>query len=154
MGCEKNGAFQYLFLLTRVPGLLDRIDGITFHEPFGFFDYVKLQQNALCTLSDSGTISEESAILGFRAVTIRESMERPESLDTGSIVMASLDLEEVIEAITATIKMWAWQPDKCSLDYQVTDTSDRVVKFILSTVRRHHDWAGVRITHSTGPRSS
>jgi UDP-N-acetyl-L-fucosamine synthase len=59
---------------------------IQFMKPFGFFDYVHLEKNALCTISDSGTISEESAILSFPAITIRESMERPEALDSGSII--------------------------------------------------------------------
>ena len=62
-----------------------RPTGMTFHEPFGFLDYDRLQLNALCVLSDSGTISEESSLLGFPAVTLRDSIERPEALDTGAI---------------------------------------------------------------------
>ena len=62
-----------------------------FHEPFGFLDYNRLQLGAACVLSDSGTISEESTMLGFPAVTLRSSIERPEALDTGSITMTDLD---------------------------------------------------------------
>jgi UDP-N-acetylglucosamine 2-epimerase len=123
------------------PGALEHI---VFHEPFGFFDYVRLQQNALCTLSDSGTVSEESAILGFPAVTLRDSIERPESLDSGSIIMTGLDPDGVVEAIGTTIRS-SEDGNGCSIEYDVTDTSRRVVNFILSTVRVHHAWSGIRI---------
>jgi UDP-N-acetylglucosamine 2-epimerase len=124
------------------PGLLE---GIAFHEPFGLLDYVRLQTHARCTLSDSGTISEESAILGFPAVTLRESIERPESLDSGSILMTGLDPAGLVEAIAVAVDQAATEGVPCPADYQVTDTSRRVVNFILSTVRRHHEWAGVRV---------
>lgn len=120
------------------------LDGITFHEPFGFFDYVRLQTQARCTLSDSGTISEEAAILGFPAVTLRESIERPEALDAGGIIMTGLDPTGVVEAVTVTVDQVAAHGVPCPDDYRVPDTSRRVVDFILSTVRRHHDWAGIR----------
>ncbi|MCW3814977.1 UDP-N-acetylglucosamine 2-epimerase (non-hydrolyzing) [Micromonospora sp. DR5-3] len=120
------------------------LDGITFHEPFGLIDYVQLQRRARCTLSDSGTISEESAILGFPAVTLRESIERPEALDAGGIVMTGLDPAGVVEAVGVVTAQVAADGVPCPADYQVTDTSRRVVDFILSTVRRHHDWAGIR----------
>ncbi|MEV0214671.1 UDP-N-acetylglucosamine 2-epimerase (non-hydrolyzing) [Micromonospora sp. NPDC050695] len=120
------------------------LDGIAFHEPFGLLDYVRLQSQARCTLSDSGTISEESAILGFPAVTLRESIERPEALDAGGIVMTGLDPEGVLEAIRVVVDQVAADGVPCPADYQVPDTSRRVVDFILSTVRRHHDWAGIR----------
>ncbi len=66
---------------------------VRFHEPFGFLDYNRLQMSAACVLSDSGTIAEESTILGFPAVTLRSSIERPEALDTGAITMTDLDPE-------------------------------------------------------------
>src|SRR6478735_3861531 len=74
-------------------------DGITFHDPFGFHDFNRLQLGAACVLSDSGTISEESAILGFAAITLRDSIERPEALDTGSIMMTGLDARDVVCAV-------------------------------------------------------
>ncbi len=120
------------------------LDGIGFHEPFGLFDYVHLQTRAYCTLSDSGTISEEAAILGFPAVTLRESIERPEALDAGGIIMTGLDPQGVVEAVAVTVDQVAADGVPCPADYQVPDTSRRVVDFILSTVRRHHDWAGIR----------
>ncbi|MEV0330074.1 UDP-N-acetylglucosamine 2-epimerase (non-hydrolyzing) [Micromonospora echinospora] len=120
------------------------LDGITFHEPFGLFDYVRLQLGAGCTLSDSGTISEEAAILGFPAVTLRESIERPEALDAGGIIMTGLDPAGVVEAVRVTVDQVTADGVPCPADYRVPDTSRRVVDFVLSTVRRHHDWAGVR----------
>ncbi|MFI5486969.1 non-hydrolyzing UDP-N-acetylglucosamine 2-epimerase [Micromonospora echinaurantiaca] len=120
------------------------LDGIAFHEPFGLLDYVHLQSRAYCTLSDSGTISEESAILGFPAVTLRESIERPEALDAGGIIMTGLDRQGVVEAVEVTVEQVAAAGVPCPADYRVPDTSRRVVDFILSTVRRHHDWAGIR----------
>jgi UDP-N-acetylglucosamine 2-epimerase len=126
------------------------LDGLAFHEPFGLLDYVRLQTQARCTLSDSGTISEESAILGFPAVTLRESIERPEAFDAGSIVMTGLDPAGLVEAIGVTVGQAATEGVPCPDDYRITDTSRRVVDFILSTVRRHHEWAGVRRTGRTG----
>ncbi|MBY8874837.1 UDP-N-acetylglucosamine 2-epimerase (non-hydrolyzing) [Micromonospora sp. PLK6-60] len=120
------------------------LDGISFHEPFGLFDYVHLQSRAYCTLSDSGTISEEAAILGFPAVTLRESIERPEALDAGGIIMTGLDPAGVVEAVEVTVRQVTASGVPCPADYDVPDTSRRVVDFILSTVRRHHDWAGIR----------
>ncbi|PTA46278.1 non-hydrolyzing UDP-N-acetylglucosamine 2-epimerase [Micromonospora sp. RP3T] len=120
------------------------LEGIAFHEPFGLFDYVRLQREARCTLSDSGTISEESAILGFPAVTLRESIERPEALDAGGIVMTGLDAPAVVEAVEVVTAQVIAAGVPCPADYRVPDTSRRVVDFILSTVRRHHDWAGIR----------
>lgn len=120
------------------------LDGIAFHEPFGLFDYVRLQAEARCALSDSGTISEEAAILGFPAVTLRESIERPEALDAGGIIMTGLDPEGVVEAVDVAVAQTAAAGVPCPADYEVRDTSRRVVDFILSTVRRHHDWSGIR----------
>ncbi len=125
------------------------LDGVVFHAPFGLFDYVRLQTQARCTLSDSGTISEESAILGFAAVTLRDSIERPESLDTGSILMTGLDPAGLLEAITVAVRQTGTEGVPCAADYQVTDVSRRVVNFILSTVRRHHEWAGIRTAAPT-----
>lgn len=118
----------------------ESLEDIAFHEPFGFFDYVQLQTKARCTLSDSGTISEESGILGFPAVSLRESIERPEALDTGVTLMTGLDADGLLEAIAAATAETA----ACPADYAITDTSRRVVNFLLSTVRRHHEWAGIR----------
>ncbi|MGA4682977.1 non-hydrolyzing UDP-N-acetylglucosamine 2-epimerase [Micromonospora sp. AB353] len=121
------------------------LEGIAFHEPFGFFDYVRLQTSARCVLSDSGTISEEAAILGFPAITLRESIERPEALDAGGVIMTGLDRAGVVEAVRVTVEQVAAAGVPCPADYQIPDASRRVVDFILSTVRRHHGWAGIRV---------
>jgi UDP-N-acetylglucosamine 2-epimerase (non-hydrolysing) len=117
------------------------LDRIAFHEPFGFLDYVQLQRHARCTLSDSGTISEESAIVGFPAVTLRESIERPEALDSGTILMSGLDPRAVLAAVEAVLDR-ACVP--CPDEYRIDDTSARTVHFVLSTVDKHHAWAGIR----------
>jgi UDP-N-acetylglucosamine 2-epimerase (non-hydrolysing) len=116
---------------------------VRFHEPFGFLDYNKLQLGAACVLSDSGTIAEESTILGFPAVTLRSSIERPEALDTGAITMTDLDplvLPTAIRFATGRESRGGVRP----LDYQVTNTSERVVNFILSTAFQHAFWTGLR----------
>lgn len=79
--------------------------------------------------------------MGFAAVTLRESIERPEALDAGSIIMTGLEPEGVVEAVDVAIRQ---APPPCPPEYQIPDTSQRVVNFILSTVRRHHEWAGIR----------
>jgi UDP-N-acetylglucosamine 2-epimerase (non-hydrolysing) len=121
---------------------VDSLENIVFHEPFGFFDYVHLQTRAKCTLSDSGTISEESAILGFPAVTLRDSIERPEALDTGSIMMTGLDSQQVLEAVG--IATQGHSGAQTPLDYDVPDTSARVLRFIISTANNHFAWSGIR----------
>ncbi|WP_239153840.1 non-hydrolyzing UDP-N-acetylglucosamine 2-epimerase [Virgisporangium aliadipatigenens] len=122
-------------------------EGVAFHEPFGLVDYVRLQTRAYCVLSDSGTVSEEAAILGFPAVTLRDSIERPEALDSGAILMTGLDPGGVVEAVRVAV---AGAPPPCPEEYRITDTSRRVVNFILSTVRRHHEWAGIRTATAGG----
>jgi UDP-N-acetylglucosamine 2-epimerase (non-hydrolysing) len=108
---------------------------IQLHEPFGFFDYIKLQQNARTVLSDSGSLPEESAILGFPAITIRDSMERQEALESGTLVMAGLTQKGISEALNIISTMPRTQ--SVPLDYQVPDTSTRVVNFIASTIHSH-----------------
>ena len=129
--------------LQLLPGFME-IPNVLFHEPFGFFDYNKLQVNAKCVISDSGSISEESSILRFPAITIRDSMERPEALDTGSIIMTGLRKDEVLAGIEAATSKSKDYENSLPLGYEVLDFSLRVTRFILSTVWRHHEWAGLR----------
>ncbi|MDP3950825.1 non-hydrolyzing UDP-N-acetylglucosamine 2-epimerase [Microbacterium sp.] len=121
-------------------------DKIRFLEPFGFHDYNRLQLGSACVLSDSGTISEESSILGFAGITLRESIERPEALDAGAIIMTGLDKEDILQAITVMMTFSRTELNERSMPngYEVRDTSSRVVHFILSTAKRHHQWAGIR----------
>lgn len=120
------------------------LNGVTFHEPFGFLDYNKLQKNAKCVISDSGTISEESLILGFPAITIRDSMERPEALDVGGIVMTGLKADEVLAGIHIATSSGNRKTLELPVEYQVSDCSNRVVNFMFSTMTRHHEWLGIR----------
>ncbi|MGQ0844949.1 MAG: non-hydrolyzing UDP-N-acetylglucosamine 2-epimerase [Sporichthyaceae bacterium] len=118
-------------------------EGVQFAEPFGFHDYNRLQLSAACVLSDSGTIAEESTILGFPAITLRDSIERPEALDTGGIVMTGLDARDVVIAVDLTMRHH--DPARTlPADYAISNTADRVVRFIVSTARRHAGWAGLR----------
>lgn len=115
---------------------------IKFLKPFGFIDYCNLQCNAAMVLSDSGSISEESALLNFKALTLRDSMERPEALEAGTIEMTGLESERVIAAIDRTL---AWDSQVAiPIDYQITNTSERVINFIRSTQHVRDFWAGIR----------
>jgi UDP-N-acetylglucosamine 2-epimerase len=119
------------------------LNGIEYMDPFGFFDYNCLQGHAACVLSDSGTISEESAILGFPAVTLRDSIERPEALDTGLISMTGLDRANVVDTLEYVLETWV-RPFVLPAEYDVKNTSDRVARFLFSTASRHHTQAGIR----------
>jgi UDP-N-acetyl-L-fucosamine synthase len=114
---------------------------IRFLKPFGFFDYNKLQKDSFCAISDSGTISEESAMLDFPAVTLRNSIERPEALDAGSIVMSGLNPDILMDAIDLVVQEGDLYPNRETPDeYQVQNTSLRVVKLILGTAKLTSKW--------------
>ncbi|WP_345762838.1 non-hydrolyzing UDP-N-acetylglucosamine 2-epimerase [Diaminobutyricibacter sp. McL0608] len=118
---------------------------LRFHPPFGFNDYVKLQQSAKLVLSDSGTISEESSILGFPAVTLRDSIERPEALDTGSIVTAGVRPSDITESVRLVLtRRELAAAAEAPAEYRIDDTSWRTVSFIVSTATRHHERIGIR----------
>lgn len=123
---------------------------VRYMKPFGFHDYNHLQMQACCTISDSGTIAEESAILDFPAITPRDAIERPEALDAGSIIVTGLDPTAILAGIQASVAMHAERaaatrakiiPD----EYQVTNTSERVAKLILGTARLSNGWDGIRL---------
>jgi UDP-N-acetylglucosamine 2-epimerase (non-hydrolysing) len=102
-------------------------------EPFGFFDYNKLQQNAFVVLSDSGTLSEESAILNFYGVLIRTSTERPEALDAGSVILGGINTETIEQAIDLSASLREnSEPMALPRDYQDENVSIKVVKLIQS----------------------
>lgn len=120
---------------------------VKFLKPFGFFDYVHLEMHALCTLSDSGTISEESAIMKFPAVTIREAIERPEALDAGSIIMTGLDKDVIMAAVALAIDKRSEDVNRAVPDeYAVANVSERVVKLILGTSKLSNKWCGIEDT--------
>ena len=113
--------------------------GFKFHplvrelRPFGFFDYNHLQVRSFCVLSDSGTLSEESSILGFPAVLIRTSTERPEVLDKGSIVIGGVTGTEILNAVKLTRAMWENGEQRAQVhDYQDKNVSAKVVRIIQS----------------------
>jgi len=114
---------------------------IRFLKPFGFFDYNKLQKEAFCAISDSGTIAEESAMLDFPAVTIRQSIERPEALDAGSIILTGLNPDIVISAVDLVVKEDELYPNReIPAEYKVENTSLRVLKLILGTAKLTNRW--------------
>ena len=100
--------------------------------PLGFFDYVKLQKNAYIVLSDSGTISEESAMMGFPAISIRTSTERPEAVDAGTIVLGGVSKDSMLNAIQITKGFSNSNNRQLPLEYQVENTAERVIKIIQS----------------------
>ncbi|MBE5973284.1 MAG: UDP-N-acetylglucosamine 2-epimerase (non-hydrolyzing) [Paenibacillaceae bacterium] len=102
-------------------------------EPFGFLDYCRLQKSSFCVLSDSGTLCEESAILGFPAVLLRTSTERPEALDKGSVVIGGTNEKDILQALELSVSMKANQePIALVPDYTDTNVSCKVVRIIES----------------------
>lgn len=117
---------------------------IQFLKPFGFFDYNHLQMNTFCAISDSGTISEESAILSFPAITVRNAMERPEALDTGNIVMTGLSPETIIQAIKVVTEEMSFKHiQPIPAEYEIENVSQRVVKLIMGTAKLSNMWDGI-----------
>jgi len=120
---------------------------IQFLKPFGFTDYVNLQMNALCTVSDSGTISEESAILNFPAISLRNSMERPEAQDAGTIILTGFDQDIVCGSVKIAVQEHGAKPRKhLPFEYSVPDTSWRVLKLIQGLSSLSNRWHGVSDT--------
>ena len=121
---------------------------VRFLKPFGFFDYNALQLNAKCAISDSGTISEESSILNFPAVTIRQALERPEAIDAGTIILTGLDPEIVLDSVRLVMDEFEQNSgsyEKICPEYQVPNTSWRVLKLILGTAKLSNRWRGIEL---------
>jgi UDP-N-acetylglucosamine 2-epimerase len=121
-----------------------RYPRLVFHEPFGFHDYNALQRSAFVVLSDSGTISEESVMLGFPAVTLRDRIERPEAVDAGAMVTAGVTTRSVTEAVRFVRAHPVRTRSGGPAEYSVPDTARRVVGFVLGTAHAHHANAGIR----------
>ncbi|MGR6899883.1 non-hydrolyzing UDP-N-acetylglucosamine 2-epimerase [Glutamicibacter sp. BSL13] len=123
----------------------DQKRNISFHPPFGFLDYIKLQQEAKAVLSDSGTISEEASMLGFPAITMRDFIERPEAQDVGAIITAGLRPEDVVDSVRIAIDFHSRREHQpLPSEYGVTDTSARVLAFIRSAAHSHYARFGIR----------
>ena len=105
-------------------------DLVHYMKPLGFNDYNKLQKHAFCVISDSGTITEESSLLGFPAITIRQAHERPEGMDEGTLIMSGVDSKDILDSI----KIVTSQKDKMNLvnDYDVDYLANKVVRIIMS----------------------
>ena len=134
---------------------LDVIEGLKLDprvkwlKPFGFHDYNKLQMRSFCAISDSGTIAEESSILGFPAITPRDAIERPEGLDVGCILMTGLDASVILQGVDAVTRLFAEREETgraapVPADYCITNTSERVVSLILGTAKLSNSWDGIR----------
>jgi UDP-N-acetylglucosamine 2-epimerase (non-hydrolysing) len=144
---EKHGL---PIVLTTHPRLREKLENVKLkthervmlHEPLGFFDYCQLQRKSLLTISDSGSVSEESAILGFKAITLRDSMERPEALETASITMSGINSKSLLTSID--FKLESQDGQKSPTEYLIENSSERTVNFILSTINNFHFWSGLR----------
>ncbi|GAK42594.1 UDP-N-acetylglucosamine 2-epimerase (non-hydrolyzing) [Paenibacillus urinalis] len=102
---------------------------VEFYEPFGFFDFLMLEMNARCALTDSGTVQEECCIMGIPTVTMRKTTERPETVDCGSNIVSGIDADRISESVTLMVELKSnWE---CPKGYLVQDVSDKVVKFLL-----------------------
>lgn len=131
--------YQMPVIFSTHPRTKNRIrsNNITFHPlvqnvaPLGFFDYVKLQSKSFIVLSDSGTISEESAMMGFPAVSIRTSTERPEAIDAGTIVLGGISKDQMLNSIEIAKGLFDINI-KLPFEYEVQNTSDRIIKVIQS----------------------
>jgi UDP-N-acetylglucosamine 2-epimerase len=133
--------YQIPIIFSTHPRTKKRIESknINFHpliqniEPLGFFDYVALQKNAFIVLSDSGTISEESAMCGFPAVSIRTSTERPEAVDAGTIVLGGISKEEILNAIHVITTMNSFgEKRELPKEYEINNCSERIIRLIQS----------------------
>jgi len=116
---------------------MDGLDArIQFLKPFGFFDYVKLQMEAFCVLSDSGTITEEASLLNLPAVTIRNSHERPEGMDEGTLIMCGLKTERVLDAVRVVTQQYRVTERQANvvLDYEGGPVSQKVLRIVLSYI--------------------
>lgn len=110
--------------------------GIQFLKPFGFCDYIKLQMDALCVVSDSGTITEEASLLNLPAITIRNAHERPEGMDVGTLIMSGLKQDRVLEAVRVIVAQHdrARRVMRPIQDYEAGPVSKQVLRVVLSYV--------------------
>lgn len=150
-------------IVSTHPRTRNRLDTLEMREldprirwmaPFAFHDYNKLQMEAFCAVSDSGTIAEESSILDFPAVTPRDAIERPEGLDVGCIIMSRLDFSAILTGIDVATRMFrerqiSAQSQPVPADYCITNTSERVVSLILGTAPLSNAWDGIRTNDLT-----
>ncbi len=150
---QLSAEFVMPVLMSTHPRTRQRLDemrevsfsGLQLHKPFGFSDYVRLQRSAYCVLSDSGTISEESSILNFPAVTLRSRIERPEALDAGVIITTGVSPGPIVDGVRMVLEQHSESGTRSiPSEYLVSDFSSRVVSYIRSTASTHHEVRGIR----------
>ncbi len=132
--------YKYRILISTHPRTRKKLESLSslefnplveFMKPFGFSDFISLQKNAFCVISDSGTITEESSLLGLPAVMIRQAHERPEGMDQGILIMSGLAAADVIKSVEVVTSM---QKPEIVHDFDTDNVSEKVVKIILSYV--------------------
>ena len=138
--------YNYPVIVSTHPRTQKRLDDIKneielnplvkYMKPMGFFDYIALQKNACCVISDSGTITEESSILNFPAIMIRMAHERPEGMDEGTVIMSGIERNRVLEAVNIMVEQYNQNPNSIRIinDYNVDNVSTKVVRIILSYI--------------------
>ena len=138
-------AYQYPVIVSTHPRTRKRLDAlelgklnslIQFSKPFGFLDYIKLQMEACCVLSDSGTITEEASLLNLPAITIRNSHERPEGMDVGTLIMSGLRKERVLDAVKVVVSQHGKSKRAMHsvADYETGPVSKQVLRIVMSYV--------------------
>lgn len=132
--------YKYRILVSTHPRTRKKLEALSqkefnplieFMKPFGFSDYICLQKNSFCVISDSGTITEEGSLLSIPSVMIRQAHERPEGMDQGILIMSGLKAEDVISSVEAVTKM---KKPEAVKDFDVENVSEKVVKIIFSYV--------------------
>ena len=138
--------YNYPVIVSTHPRTQKRLDDIKndielnslvkYMKPMGFFDFITLQKNACCVISDSGTITEESSILNFPAIMIRMAHERPEGMDEGTVIMSGIERSRVLEAVNIIVNQFTHNPNSIRIinDYNVENVSIKVVRIILSYI--------------------
>lgn len=136
-------AYEYPVIVSTHPrtrNRLEEIDHCTPHplvqfvKPFGFLDYNKLQMEAACVVSDSGTITEEASLLNLPAITIRNAHERPEGMDVGTLIMSGLDSEHVLDAVKVVMAQHQRGPvsQRPLPDYEAVNVAQQVLRVVMS----------------------
>lgn len=140
--------YQFPVVVSTHPRTKKRLDSliekrinplINFIKPFGFIDYIFLQKNAYCVLSDSGTITEEAALLNLPAVMIRKAHERPEGVDSGVLIMSGLKKEKILQAVDIITKQFAYREAPVVEDYKGGIVSKKIARIVMSYIEYIND---------------